>query len=87
MLVTGFMEQGRRGAVSAHTGLSVHYEERANRQGSKSVMRNCDDAMKHKNLGGNLQRRPRGGDIEANPERAERSNRGGKKRFQAERIS
>lgn len=57
-----------------------------NRLGSKCIIRNCDDAMKHKNLGGNPQRGPGGGDIEANPESAEGSNCGGKTRFQAERM-
>lgn len=87
MLVTGLTEQGRRGAVSALTELSFHYEKIENKQGSRCIIRNYDDAMKHKNFGGNLQRGLRGGDIEANPERAEGSNRGGKKRFWAERMA
>lgn len=69
MLVLGLADQGRRGALSAHTELSFHSAELENRQRSKCIIRNCGDATKHKNLGGNLQRSLKGGDIEADPER------------------
>lgn len=87
MLVLGLTDQGRRGAISAHTELSFYSAELKNRQRSKCIIRNCDDGTKHKNLGGNLQRSLRGGDIEANPEREARSNCGGKQGSQAERTS
>lgn len=87
MLVLGLADQGRRGAISAHTELSFYSAELKNRQRSKCIIRNCDDATKHKNFRRNLQRSLRGGDIEANPEREERSNCGGKQRSPAERTS